>query len=97
MLRSQDHAALWGVSPKRLLYFPRLARRDYYSLLSTSDLFLDTRNYNSHTVASDSMWGVRDHSPCTPCFCVRHAQSICPDPALLSHLLNGARNCAWYT
>lgn len=49
------NAAFWGVHPNRLLIFKRLPRREYYAVLAISDLFLDTRHYGSHTVASDAM------------------------------------------
>jgi protein O-GlcNAc transferase len=45
------------VSPKRLLFFSRLNKADFYSMLSVSDVFLDTRPYNSHTVATDALRG----------------------------------------
>jgi len=44
-----------GVHPSRLLLIPYLDMPDYRRLLSLSDIFLDTRNYNAHTVASDSL------------------------------------------
>jgi protein O-GlcNAc transferase len=63
MLRSlspcilQLEAAYHGVSPARLLFSKRLKKSDFYSLLSVSDVFLDTRPYNSHTVATDALRG----------------------------------------
>lgn len=50
-------AAFRGVSPSRLLFSNRLQKSDFYSLLAVSDLFLDTRPYNSHTVATDALRG----------------------------------------
>jgi predicted O-linked N-acetylglucosamine transferase (SPINDLY family) len=47
----------WGIHSSRILFAPRLKKFNYYSLLSCSDLFLDTRYYGSHTVTSDAMWG----------------------------------------
>lgn len=48
-------AQYWGVDPNRLLIFKRVPRNEYYTILATSDLFLDSRHYGSHTVASDAM------------------------------------------
>jgi predicted O-linked N-acetylglucosamine transferase (SPINDLY family) len=52
----KNQANYWGVNSDRLYFLPRLKSNDYRRLLRFSDLFLDTRNYGSHTVASDSMF-----------------------------------------
>jgi predicted O-linked N-acetylglucosamine transferase (SPINDLY family) len=51
----QNLALYWGLDPNRFLIFQRLPRNEYYAILAMSDLFLDTRHYGSHTVASDAM------------------------------------------
>ena len=56
-LALQLQAAYHGVASSRLLFFKRLPRADYRSVLHVSDLFLDTYYYGAHTVASDSMFG----------------------------------------
>lgn len=49
-------ASRWG-SANRLLFLPRLTSKEQYrALLRLSDLFLDTRIYGAHTVASDAMF-----------------------------------------
>lgn len=52
----KNQAIFWGITSNRLYFLPRLKSNDYKKLLQLSDLFLDTRNYGSHTVASDSMF-----------------------------------------
>lgn len=51
----QAQASYWGIDPNRLLIFQRVPRNEYYAILAMSDLFLDSRHYGSHTVASDAM------------------------------------------
>lgn len=51
------NAAYWGVPSDRLLFFKRLPNVEYRNVLSVGDIFLDTRNYGTHTVASDAMFG----------------------------------------
>lgn len=49
-------ASRWGCAD-RLLFLPRLTSKEQYrALLRLSDLFLDTRIYGAHTVASDAMF-----------------------------------------
>ena len=49
------HAAHHGIARERLLLFRRLPKKDYKRLLRVGSLFIDTRNYGSHTTASDAM------------------------------------------
>ena len=51
------NAAYWGVPSNRLIFFKRLPNREYRNVLFAGDVFLDTRNYGAHTVASDAMFG----------------------------------------
>lgn len=53
-------AAYWGILPSRIVFIPRVSKVDYETVLALSDLFLDTRYYNAHTVATDAM---RFHIP----------------------------------
>jgi hypothetical protein len=49
-------ANFMGVRSDRILFIPRVNSLYLYrAILRTADYFLDTRHYNSHTVASDSM------------------------------------------
>ena len=50
------YAMHYGVPSWRLLFVPRMSKRDYSLLLGLSDLFLDTRHYNAHTIASDALF-----------------------------------------
>ena len=50
------YAAYYGVHANRILLFPKLVKKDYSILLGLADLFLDTRYYNAHTIATDAMY-----------------------------------------
>jgi protein O-GlcNAc transferase len=50
------HAAAAGVAPERLIFAPRVPRAQYLARSRLADLYLDTRPYNSHTMASDALW-----------------------------------------
>lgn len=54
--RILESAAYHGIPKTRILFFPRLSKLDYNIVLAISDLFLDTRFYGSHTVASDAIY-----------------------------------------
>lgn len=54
-LHHQLSALYHGIQPRRILLFPRLPKDQYKLLLRLSDLFVDTRVYGSHTVASDAL------------------------------------------
>lgn len=46
-----------GVAPERLLFGPRVPRReDHLARLRLADLFLDTLPFNGHTTACDALW-----------------------------------------
>jgi protein O-GlcNAc transferase len=50
-------AARRGVSPDRLVFAPKLKRQeDHLARHCLADLFLDTRYFNAHSTASDSLW-----------------------------------------
>jgi protein O-GlcNAc transferase len=53
--RLKQLAGAHGISGTRLILLPRLRKESYYALLGYSDLFLDTRYYGAHTIASDCM------------------------------------------
>eukprot|EP00605_Chrysophyceae_sp_TOSAG23-4_P000996 GSChrysophyteH1.ASY1.ANO1.1097.1 assembled CDS len=50
------YATSQGISSERILFFPRADKSMYMDLLRVSNLYLDTRIYGSHTVASDAMY-----------------------------------------
>eukprot|EP00606_Chrysophyceae_sp_TOSAG23-5_P001218 GSChrysophyteH2.ASY1.ANO1.266.1 assembled CDS len=52
----REQAAAHGILPSRLLFFPRATKEKYMQLLRLCDLYLDTRIYGSHTVASDAIF-----------------------------------------
>jgi len=54
--RLRTYAAFHGLPRARLLLFPRLPKMDYSLLLGLADLFMDTRFYNAHTIATDAMY-----------------------------------------
>ncbi len=45
-----------GIDPARLVFLSRRPHLDYLACYQQADLFLDTRPYNAHTTASDSLW-----------------------------------------
>ena len=45
-----------GILPSRIIFLTELPAMKYDTLLSVADIFLDTRVYNAHTIASDSMF-----------------------------------------
>jgi protein O-GlcNAc transferase len=45
-----------GVSPKRLVFAPRVPLADHLARHQHVDLFLDTLLYSAHTTASDALW-----------------------------------------
>lgn len=45
-----------GVTPDRLVFAPRLSRREHLARHACADLFLDTFYYNAHTTAADALW-----------------------------------------
>lgn len=66
-----------GVDPQRLLFAPRLNRQQHLTRLQCADLFLDTRDYNAHTTATDALWaGVPLLTVCGNKFSARVAASL---------------------
>jgi predicted O-linked N-acetylglucosamine transferase (SPINDLY family) len=49
-------AQLMSVEPSRLVFMKKMQHRDYLARYRHVDLFLDTEDYNAHTVASDALW-----------------------------------------
>lgn len=49
----QSAAEAAGVDPRRLVFAPRVATQAHLDRLAQADLYLDTFNVNSHTLASD--------------------------------------------
>jgi predicted O-linked N-acetylglucosamine transferase (SPINDLY family) len=45
-----------GVSPRRLMFAPRVPRAEHLARQRAADLFLDTFPCNAHTTASDALW-----------------------------------------
>jgi predicted O-linked N-acetylglucosamine transferase (SPINDLY family) len=45
-----------GVSPKRLIFAPKMPLADHLARSAQADLFLDTMPYNAHTTGSDALW-----------------------------------------
>lgn len=45
-----------GIDPARLIFMAKLPHDEYLARYRHADLFLDTRNYNAHTTASDAIW-----------------------------------------
>jgi protein O-GlcNAc transferase len=45
-----------GVSPRRLIFAPKLVLPEHLARHRQADLFLDTLPYNAHTTASDALW-----------------------------------------
>ncbi len=45
-----------GVSPRRLIFAPRVPRAEHLARQRAADLFLDTFPCNAHTTASDALW-----------------------------------------
>jgi predicted O-linked N-acetylglucosamine transferase (SPINDLY family) len=54
--RLREEAERAGVVPSRLVFMQKLAHRAYLARYRHVDLFLDTEDYNAHTVASDALW-----------------------------------------
>ncbi|MBF0159881.1 MAG: tetratricopeptide repeat protein [Magnetococcales bacterium] len=52
----QRSAIEWGVAAERLIFAPRLPKREHLARHSLADLFLDTYYYGAHTTASDALW-----------------------------------------
>lgn len=44
-----------GIAPERIIFAPKVPHADHISRLSQADLYLDTFNYNSHTLSADSI------------------------------------------
>lgn len=53
-LRAQ--AAARGVDPRRLVFAPRVTRKDHLARQRLADLFLDTPKYNAHTTAVEALY-----------------------------------------
>jgi protein O-GlcNAc transferase len=51
----KSEAEYHGTQSDRILLFPKMNMTSYRRLLRVSDLFLDTRHYNAHTIASDAI------------------------------------------
>jgi predicted O-linked N-acetylglucosamine transferase (SPINDLY family) len=45
-----------GVSPRRLVFAPRIEVAEHLARHRCADLFLDTFHYNAHTTTSDALW-----------------------------------------
>ncbi|QRN55884.1 UDP-N-acetylglucosamine-peptide N-acetylglucosaminyltransferase [Dyella caseinilytica] len=54
--RLREQAELMGVAPSRLIFMQKLPHKAYLARYRHVDLFLDTEDYNAHTVASDALW-----------------------------------------
>jgi predicted O-linked N-acetylglucosamine transferase (SPINDLY family) len=54
--RLREEARRVGVEPSRLVFMKKLSHRDYLARYRHADIFLDTEDYNAHTVASDALW-----------------------------------------
>lgn len=54
-IRAQALAA--GVDPSRIVFAPKVAQTDHLARYAVCDLALDTYPYNSHTTASDALFG----------------------------------------
>jgi predicted O-linked N-acetylglucosamine transferase (SPINDLY family) len=54
--RLREEAQRMGVTPSRLVFMKKLPHRAYLARYRHVDLFLDTEDYNAHTVASDALW-----------------------------------------
>jgi len=55
--RLRDQAAAEGVDPARLLFAPRVPKRDHLARHRHADLFLDTFVYGAHSTATDALRG----------------------------------------
>ena len=53
--RLRTHAQAAGIDPRRLVFAPRLPRREHLARLQLADLFLDTRPCNAHTTTTDAL------------------------------------------
>lgn len=88
-------ALFYGIPASRLLIFNRLPKDSYRLLLKLGDLFIDTRNYNSHTVASDAMMqGTPIISLPGVTFASRVASSLC-DAAAVDTVLVEVSEKGW--
>lgn len=54
--RLRGEALRVGVDPSRLVFMKKLPHLAYLACYRHVDLFLDTEDYNAHTVASDALW-----------------------------------------
>lgn len=54
--RLREEAQRMGVAGARLVFMNKLSHHDYLARYRHADLFLDTEDYNAHTVASDALW-----------------------------------------
>lgn len=54
--RLREEALRTGVAPTRLVFMEKLPHHAYLTRYRHADLFLDTEDYNAHTVASDALW-----------------------------------------
>jgi len=54
--RLREEALRMGVPPTRLVFMEKLPHHSYLARYHHVDLFLDTEDYNAHTVASDALW-----------------------------------------
>jgi predicted O-linked N-acetylglucosamine transferase (SPINDLY family) len=54
--RLREQARQQGVASSRLVFMQKLPHRPYLACYRHVDLFLDTEDYNAHTVASDALW-----------------------------------------
>lgn len=51
------HASNQGISRERIIFAPKVTFDEHIMRHTIIDLFLDTFPYNSHTAASDALWG----------------------------------------
>jgi predicted O-linked N-acetylglucosamine transferase (SPINDLY family) len=54
--RLRTEARRMGVAPSRLVFMKKQPHLAYLARYRHVDLFLDTEDYNAHTVASDALW-----------------------------------------
>jgi predicted O-linked N-acetylglucosamine transferase (SPINDLY family) len=54
--RLREEAQCMGLAPSRLVFMKKLPHHVYLARYRHVDLFLDTEDYNAHTVASDALW-----------------------------------------
>jgi predicted O-linked N-acetylglucosamine transferase (SPINDLY family) len=52
----RERARASGIPHERVVFAPRVARKEHLARHGAADLFLDTFPYNAHTTASDALW-----------------------------------------